>query len=180
MTSRLALLLSILAILAAVAGVVMLGRQVARLSTRVAALERREPAPPPVSAPPAPTEPPAKVESREEMKRKAIRRLIESENRAQLDMLAKNLKVEAAVETRIRAAFTDEFEYYIDEVLRSLDALQTSETPGNLLENPEFRKGLEERIAATDEKVRESLNAFQTAVFEQWRRDLRKDRYELD
>jgi hypothetical protein len=117
-----------------------------------------------------------------ERERGKIRELAEKENQLQFEALAKKLELDAALEKEIRKAFTDEFAYYADGVVRAIEALRSTDPKdqGNWMTSPEFRKGLEEPITATDDRVRYLLSLFQFDVFKLWRRDMRKERYELD
>jgi len=184
MTARVALWFSFLAIAAAAVRLVLQGNKLTRLSQRVAAIENRPPPAPP--APPPPAEPKAETpedrEARHELERAKVRQIVGRENEAHLDILAKKLALEAATEAKVREAFAEEFAYYVEGIVRSFDALRASDSSSqeNIVATPAFRKGLEERISATDEKVRELLNSSQAAVYDQWRSDLRRDRYELD
>jgi hypothetical protein len=184
MTSRIALWFSFLAIAAAVVGLVLLGSKLTRLTQRVAALENRPPPAPAVPPPPAEPkeETPEDRESRHELERGKVRQIVGKENEALLDLLVKKLALDPATEPKLREAFAEEFTYYVDAIVRSFDALRASGSGSqeNELTSPKFRKGLEDRILATDEKVRELLNSSQAAVYDQWRRDIRKERYELD
>ena len=184
MIPRIALWFSFLALGASVLGLFLMGTKLTDLTRRVSALENRSaPATPPVPRPATPdAQAPAEPESRQDQKRRTIRQVLDKENQAHLDALAKKLGLETGAEAKLRAAFTEEFDYYIEGVIRDVDALQSddSKSEGNWLDSPEFRKELEDRIAAADLGVRALLTAYQATVYDQWRRDLRKERYELD
>jgi len=66
--------------------------------------------------------------------------------------------------------------------VRAYEALKGSSPKGddNWLTSREFRKGMTDRIAATDQAVRPLLDPARTARFEHWRTDIRKSRYELE
>jgi hypothetical protein len=181
MISRIALALSFAAMAATVAGLILLGNKLSGLSRRIAELEGREaPAKPPPSMPRDPA--PERKESLEESNRRKIRELSDKENQDHLDALMEKLDVETALVEKIRQAFAEEFAYYTDGVVRALDSLKADPAKGDDagLESPAFRKGLEERILATDARVRPLLDPARTAKYDEWRQDLRKNRYDLD
>ena len=176
MTGRISLLVSLLTIGAAVAGLIILGDKIVVLNRRVAALEQR----PPVDAPPAlpPPAPAPETESPEELKRKEIRKKADEMFREHLDALGKKVGANSELLAKLRSAFDEEFAYYADGVTRSLD---DSDRGDDLwMETPEFRRGLEARIAATDEKLRGLLTVSQYGAFDEWRKELRKESYRLD
>ncbi len=185
MTQRFPIVISFLTLAATVGGVLVLRDSLNSVSKRVAALERRlesrEPAPPP-PPPAAKEEAPIDPAKRREMERKVVREIADKENQAHFDILAKKLGLEPGQESKLREAFIEEFSFYTDGVVRTFDSLQFDDPKpgGNWMATPEFRKGLEERVAATDKKVRDLLTAGQALIFEQWREEIRKDRYELD
>jgi hypothetical protein len=108
--------------------------------------------------------------------------IAEKENQDQLDLLARDLGLDSRREVQLRAAFIEEFRYYAEGVARAVEALERDDSGSetSLLSEPGFRLGLEERISATDRRVRGLLSPSQGLVFESWRRVLRKERYELD
>jgi hypothetical protein len=181
MIQRLTLFLSFLAVAAAAAGIFLLGGKVRSLSRRVSALEQKQAAP--VQEKPAPPPPPAAPSgATASSKRNKIMEIAEKENQDQLDLLARDLALDSRREVQLRAAFIEEFRYYADGVARAVEAMERddSESDSSLLSEPEFRLGLEERISASDRRVRGLLSPSQTLVFESWRRAIRKERYELD
>ena len=186
MMSRFALAFSFLAIAATAGSLILIGNKVIHLGRRIDELEKRPlPAPPPPPAPPAPApekpdpdDPAVKLE----LEREKVRGLAERENQIHFAALARKLELKPELEAKVREAFADEFAYYAAGIVRGFESLRSADPKAqeNYLASPEFRKGLEKCVAATDEKVRELLTVFETAVFEQWRRDMRKERYELD
>lgn len=179
--ARVAIWLSLLAMAAAIVSLILLGDKLRELSRRVASLEAR-PLPTP-APPPAPREPPPETqETARESEQRKIRELTEKEGQDHLDVLVTRLDLDSEKEAKFRTAFSDEFGFYADGVMRAFEDLKKHVTQGeiNWLESPEFRKGLEERIAATDEAVKPMLDPAQTAKFEEWRKSLRKTRYELE
>ena len=186
--ARVALAFSLVAAAVAVSGLILLGGKLTGLSRRIAALEAR-PAPAPVANSPAPAPPPPPEEAiplDKETGRKVdgtrIRQLVEKENRDLLDALAKKLGLERSMEAGFQECFREEFEYYVEGVVRGFETLARgdSRTEENWLASPKFRKGLSDRVEATDARVRSLLTDFQKTVFELWRIEVRKDRYELD
>jgi phosphopantothenate synthetase len=176
MTGRISLMVSLLAIGAAVAAIMILGDKIVVLNRRVAALEQRPVAAP---APPAipPTAPP-ETESPEEVKRKEIRKKADEMFREHLDALGKKVEAGPELLAKLRSAFDEEFAFYADGVLRSLD---DSDRGDDLwMESPEFRRGLEERVAETDQKLKGLLTVSQYWAFDEWRKELRKETYRLD
>ena len=179
MSGRIALLVSLLATIAAVSGTVYLAQKLMSLSVRVGVLEKKAQAPPP---PPPPAPPPEVKESPQESERLKIREMTDREGQDHLDLLVKTLDFDPAKEPMLREAFAEEFKYYTDAVMRALDDLKKDLPKGeeNWLESATYRKGLKERIAATDEAVLPMLDPAQTAKYETWRKAIRKTRYELE
>lgn len=191
MTARFALFFSILAAAAAIGTLALIVVKLPRLMGTVERIERRvaaTPSPAPVPPPAAPTEEEneARVKTegraRRDLERIKLVQAVEKESETYLADLVKKLGLTHDKEQELRAAFTEEFSYYVAGVERNLSVLRDDNPrpEDNWLSSPEFRKGLEQRISATDEKVREILTAFKTAVFEQWRREYRKNRYDLE
>ena len=181
MSGRLALCISVLATAAAVVGTVYMGQKLMSLSVRVAVLEKKSQAPP--APPPAPSAPaPEEKVSPQESERLKIREMTEKEGQDHLDIIANVLDLEPERETKFREAFTAEFNFYTEGVIRAFEDLKKDVPKGeeNWLESPAFRKGLKERIASTDEAVLPMLDPAQTAKFETWRKELRKSRYEIE
>jgi hypothetical protein len=180
MTSRVPLWLSLLAVAVAVAAFVLQGEKITRLNLRVAGLERRLKSW--IDA--QEREKPGGL--RGEDRRKAGRaqgvQAVEREIAADLAALVKNLEAGSDVERKLRDAIQPEIDCYLDAVEQSLGALYADnpKPEDDRLSSPDFRKELEERIGETDAKARELLSAFQIAVFEQWRSDIRKNRYKLE
>jgi len=191
MTARFALFFSILAAAAAIGALALLVVKMPRLMGTLERIERRvDPAPATAAAPPPAAPRQEDAETREKTEAKARRDLeriklvqaVEKENETYFADLAKKLGLNLEMERELRAAFADEFSYYVAGIERNLSALRDDNPrpEDNWLSSPQFKKGLEQRIAATDEKAREILKAFQIAVFESWRRDYRKNRYDLE
>ena len=182
MIQRVALVVSLVALAAVIGGVVFLSGKLDRLSRQVASLERREPAAQPPAPPPAPPPVAGPEEAKRELERGKMRELAERENREQFDVLAKRLGLEAEVEAKVRDTFNEEFAYYADGVVRALKNIEAGDPGGdeNYLTSAPFKKGLEEKIAETDRKAHALLNAFQQSTFDDWRREMRRERYELD
>jgi hypothetical protein len=181
MTGRIALWVSLLATAAAVAGTVYMGQKLMSLSVRVGVLEKKaQTPPPPPPAPPAPA--PEAKESQQEAERLKIREMTDREGQDHLDLLVKSLDLDPEKEPKLREAFAGEFNYYAEGVIRAFEDLKKDLPKGaeNWLESPAFRKGLKERIAASDEAVLPMLDPAQTAKYEAWRKELLKTRYELE
>ncbi|HEY3227183.1 MAG TPA: hypothetical protein VGK61_09350 [Planctomycetota bacterium] len=191
MTARFALFFSIIAAAAAIGALSLLVLKMPRLMGTLDRIDRRlaaTPAPAPAPPPVAPsneensTRVKTEAKARRDLERIKVVQAVEKENEAYLADLVKKLGLTQEKERELRAAFTDELSYYVAGVERNLAALwdDNPKAGDNWLSTPEFKKGLEKRISATDEKARELLTAFQTAVFEQWRREYRRNRYDLE
>jgi len=191
MTARFALVFSILAAAAAIGALALLALKMPRLMGTLERIERKvAAAPAPSAAPPPAALREEETEAREKTEAKARRDLdrikliqaVEKENETYLDDLVKKLGLTREKDQELRAAFSEELSYYVAGVERNLGALRDNnpKPEDNWLSSPEFKKGLEKRITATDEKAREILTAFKIAIFEQWRRDYRKNRYDLE
>ncbi|HEU4338543.1 MAG TPA: hypothetical protein VFS19_00620 [Planctomycetota bacterium] len=179
MTERIALGLACAAILVSVASLFLIGNKLLDLHGRIAVLESRgshAPAPPP-----APREPDDR-EVQPPSERVKIREITDKESEDHLDALVKLLDLDAITAAKVREAFTEEFMYYADGVVRAYEALKGNAPKGDdaWLTSREFRKGMTDRIAATDQVVRPLLDPARTARFEHWRTDLKKSRYELE
>ena len=177
MKDRLAVLLALLAIFAAVAAFVIMDRKMFRMKLRVAALERKQA---PAPAPQEPAQSQEKPAVRKEMDPDLVRRMSLQDCQQRLDVIAQELKLEASVEMKLRDAFADEFSFYADSVVRAFEELQSRTSQSNLMSSPEFQKKLEEHILATDQKVAQILTVSQRWSFERWRTGLRKDFYGLE
>ena len=191
MTARFALFFSILAAAAAIGALAFLVVKMPRLMGTLERVERRlvaspAPAPAPAPTPPRDEEDPARLKTdakaRRDLERIKLVQAVEKENETYMTDLLKKLGLKREKEQELRAAFTEEFSYYVAGIEKNLGALKDDnpKPEDNWLSSPEFKKGLELRISATDEKAREILTAFQTAIFEQWRREYRKNRYDLE
>ena len=180
MSGRIALGLAFAAILVSVASMFLIGGRILDLHGRISVLENRI-LNAPASTPPSPREPEVK-DIQQPPERVKIREITDKESEDHLDALVKLLDLDAITAAKVRESFTEEFMYYADGVVRAYESLKggSPKADDNWLTSREFRKGMTDRIAATDRAVLPLLDPARTARFDQWRDDIKKSRYELD